>query len=157
MTTIQDGDVIIVDKITSQFRDYRRWDVVVFVPPGQENAFIKRIVWLPGETIKIHEWEVYVCLTAEQEITSCEKLPESYLSDGSVTGLPCGNKGKDTLTVDQEDSYLVFGDNRPWSTDSRCCFLGHWCSEDAPYLAPKDHILWRAALRILPIGNIGTF
>jgi signal peptidase I len=44
LATIHDGDVIIVDKITSHFRAYERGDVVVFVPPGQDVAFIKRII-----------------------------------------------------------------------------------------------------------------
>jgi hypothetical protein len=113
---------------------------------------------LPWETVKIDDWQVYVCLTAEQTIASCEKLDESYLREWLVTGLPCGSKWKMSLTVPEDaDGYVVFGDNRPWSTDSRCCFLGQWCSDESPYLAPNDNILWKATLRILPLNSVETF
>lgn len=157
MSTIHDGDVIIVDKISSQFRDYQRGDIIVFVPPGQDNPFIKRIVWLPGETVKISSGSVYLCDDSETSIDSCSPLDESYLDIGLQTELPCGSKGKTTLVADQTDSYIVFGDNRPGSTDSRCCFLGHGCSGESPYLAPTSQILWRAAVRLFPLNQMTRF
>jgi hypothetical protein len=57
---------------------------------------------------------VYICLSEDQEIASCDKLDEPYLREGLVTGLPCGSRGKTSLTTPEDaEGYVVFGDNRP--------------------------------------------
>jgi signal peptidase I len=52
-TNFHDKDFIIVDKITPKYSTLQRGDVVVFVPPGKDIPFIKRIVGMPGETVKL--------------------------------------------------------------------------------------------------------
>jgi len=54
------GDRILVDKFSYQFADPDRWDVVVFkFPGGAETNYIKRLVGLPGETIRIKHGDIY--------------------------------------------------------------------------------------------------
>ena len=60
-TTLQNGDNLIVDKISYRFRDPKRYDIIVFPYKYEENTYyIKRIIGLPGETVQIIDGEVYI-------------------------------------------------------------------------------------------------
>ena len=142
--TFHDKDFIIVDKITPKYGQLKRWDVVVFVPPGKDIPFIKRIVWLPGETIKLNGGKVYVCENAEQDVKSCEKLPEWYLDSDVTTEARCG-----ISTFNVSEWYLVFGDNRGFSTDSRCCF-GLGCLSGTNYTLAQNRIIGKVFGRLFP-------
>ncbi len=120
----------------------KRWDVIVFEPHVSEDKkfFIKRIIWLPGETIKIEGWKVYL-KNKEWEFL---EIIEPYLSEIN----------KDLTTIDGDTSkyeykvpsgsYFVMWDNRNWSTDSRTCFS--WCwGERNNYIVKKD-IIWKLLL-----------
>ena len=74
--TFEENNFIIVDKISPRFSPWERGDVIVFVPPGKIIPFIKRVIGLPGETIKIADGKVSVCVA-----DSCQILPESYLPE----------------------------------------------------------------------------
>jgi hypothetical protein len=50
--------------------------------------------------------------------------------------------------VDQSGVF-VLGDNRWYSTDSRCCF-GLWCYQWAQYVVPYDHIIGKVRVRVFP-------
>lgn len=60
-STFQQGDFIIVDKITPRFGTIDREDILVFVPKGEDVPFIKRVIGMPGETIVIDDGSTYVC------------------------------------------------------------------------------------------------
>ena len=68
---LQNGDVVLVNRIVYNATTPKRGDIIVFKPKGNENAhyYIKRIVGLPGETVEIIENNVYI---------DCEKLVEDY-------------------------------------------------------------------------------
>lgn len=135
-------DFIVVDKITPRMGMMNRGDVIVFVPQGKHLPFIKRIVWLPWETIRIIEWKVYIC--DDQDI--CNELDEQYLpSDFSTSTHACG---KDVFPLDDK-WYFVLGDNRDHSTDSRCCF-GLACYEDTNYEVYPDDIIGKVLMRLYP-------
>lgn len=105
-----DGEFLLTDKLSYRFGKPQRGDVVVFEAPGANgDEFIKRIIGLPGETITIKDNEVYI---------DNNKLEEHYLSDNLQT--PPGMFLKEGMTfVVPENSFIVFGDNRPASSDSR--------------------------------------
>lgn len=146
--TFHQQDFIIVDKISPQFQGFKRGDIVVFVPPGKDNPYIKRIIWLPGETIKIMSGDVFVC--EEGKWSSCRKLEEPYLSEGVSTSTEkCWIKEFDVTSW----AYFVLWDNRDHSTDSRCCFW-IWCYGESSYLLPENYIIWKASLKLLPDFNI---
>lgn len=146
--TFSENDFIIVDKITPRLSQLQRGDVIVFVPPGKNIPYIKRIVWLPGETVKIINNGVEIC-KKDNDIEQCNTLPESYLSWVN-TEARCG------ITEFSIDSWglFVMGDNRWFSTDSRCCF-GLDCYEWSTYEVPFDHIIGKVYLRFFP--NFSTF
>ncbi len=110
--TFHEDDFVIVDKIS----EIKRGDVVVFVPHGQKLPYIKRVVGLPGETIKLHDGGVSVCKTGDE--ASCKKIDETYLPEGTMTEARCSITSFDVTT----GGVFVMGDNRGFSTDSRCCF-----------------------------------
>ena len=140
--TFQEGDFIVVDKITPRFGQLQRGDVIVFVPPGQSIPFIKRIVGLPGETVKLQNNNVVICGTDK----NCTTLDESkYLSGDVKTEARCGvsNFVIDTWW------YFVMGDNREFSTDSRCCF-GLDCYQGSSYEVPFNNIVGKVYIRFYP-------
>lgn len=99
-----DGEMILVDRASYYFRDPGRGDAIVFVFPGTENEkYIKRVIGLPGERIKIKNNKIFI---------NERLLKEDYI-------------GSDILTLGdvefelKEKEYLVLGDNRELSNDSR--------------------------------------
>ena len=87
--TFEENDFIIVDKITPRFSELKRGDVIVFVPPGKTIPYIKRIVGLPGETVKIRKNNVEIC-SIENDIEQCNTLQEDYLTWSVSTEARCG-------------------------------------------------------------------
>lgn len=59
--TFTENDFIIVDKLSQRFGNLERWDVIVFVPKWKTIPYIKRIIWLPWETVKIKNWWILIC------------------------------------------------------------------------------------------------
>ena len=54
-STLEDGDNLWIDKLSYRFKDPERFDIVVFPFQGSDVFYIKRIIGLPGETIRIDE------------------------------------------------------------------------------------------------------
>ncbi len=145
--TFEENDFIIVDKVTPRFDNLKRWDVIVFVPPGKTIPYIKRIVWLPWETVKIENNSVLIC-KIEDNIESCDKLDQSYLPEGVMTETRCW-----VSVFKVNDWFFVMWDNRSFSTDSRCCF-GLDCYGDSSYEVPYDHIIGKVYIRFFPNFSI---
>lgn len=142
--TFEENDFIIVDKITPRFNQLKAGDVIVFVPPGKTIPYIKRIIGLPGETVKIKSNGVEVCKT-QNDIQQCNTIPEPYLSAWLKTEARCGVS---EFVIDT-GGFFVMGDNRPYSTDSRCCF-GLDCYAWSNYEVPFDHIIGKVYVRFFP-------
>lgn len=141
--TFEENDFIIVDKVTPRFNELQRGDVIVFVPPGKNIPYIKRIIGLPGEVVKIKRSAVEVCKT-ENDIEQCTTLPEPYLPSSLATEARCG-----ISEFEVKEWFFVMGDNRGFSTDSRCCF-GLDCYEWSTYEVPYDHIIGKVYIRFFP-------
>lgn len=139
--SFEEKDIIIVDKVTKRFSDFERWDVIVFIPKWQNTPYIKRIVWLPWETVKIEEGNVIVCSQDKE----CTILEEDYTIPGVETQTKCGTNEFPISNT----GYFVMWDNRWFSTDSSCCF---WltCYKWANYEVTNEDIIWRVSMRILP-------
>lgn len=74
------GDRILVSKFAYQFGDPKRWDVAVFkYPGGAMTNYIKRLVGLPNETIRISHGDIFVNPAAEDEFTIARKTPQKLL------------------------------------------------------------------------------
>jgi hypothetical protein len=99
---------------------------------------------MPGETVKLIGWKVTVCQTSDETEKSCKQLKEDYLWADILTEARCG-----VSSFDVKDGYLVFGDNRPFSTDSRCCF-GLGCTSWSSYTVSTNRIIGKVFARIFP-------
>ncbi|MGN8799929.1 signal peptidase I [Candidatus Merdisoma sp. HCP28S3_D10] len=131
--TLDDGDQLIVDKLTYRFHDPERFDIIVFPFRYKDNTYyIKRIIGLPGETVQITDGEIYI---------NGELLKESYgrevMQDAGLAAEP--------ITLG-EDEYFVLGDNRNYSSDSR---------DPSVALIHRKEIIGRAWLRIWPLNSFG--
>ena len=126
--TVNINDQLFVRRVYNK-KSLKRGDIVVFKKEGQEELLLKRIIGLPGENVDIKvDGSVYI---------NGEKIEEPYVKyPDSLTG---------TFTVPM-DNYLMMGDNRINSEDSRM-----W--ED-PYI-PSDNIVAKAGFRVYPFEHIG--
>lgn len=130
-----DGDYLIVDEISYRFGEPQRGDVIVFrYPLDRSQFFIKRIIGLPEEIVKIEDGKIFIY----SEETTDEKvvLDESeYLQDSYTAG---------NLEITLEaDEYFVLGDNRNSSSDSR-----KWGELNEKY------IIGRAWIRAWPFNRL---
>ncbi|MEA5513455.1 signal peptidase I [Nodularia sp. UHCC 0506] len=142
-----EADKIIVDKLKYRFSEPQRGDIVVFSPTKTlkdeqyNDAFIKRIVALPGEKVELRDGLVYI---------NNKPLEEAkYLDSQQRTVIDVCTSGTQQAYLAQPEtippnSYLVLGDNRNSSYDSRC-----WG------VVPRENIIGRAVLRFWPLNNIG--
>jgi signal peptidase I len=108
-----DGDYLLVDQLTYHFREPQRGEVAVFhfhsTPNDNSTYFIKRIVGLPGEEVKVQNDKVTI---KNSEHPDGFVLDETYLPPGTDT-----SGSVDAVLGPNE--YFVLGDNRSYSFDSR--------------------------------------
>ena len=145
---LQVGDRVLVNKLSYEFGEVSRGDLVVFkrieVETGNETDLIKRVIATEGEILEISDGEVYITERGERER---KLLVEPYLAEGVTTqgfeleGL-CPESVANTCLV-PENFIFVMGDNRSGSRDSR-------------YFGPvdTDDIVGRAFIRIWPLGSL---
>lgn len=104
------NEYILTDKISYKFREPQRGEVIIFkAPTNNEVDYIKRVIGLPGDRIKVQDGFVYV-----NEM----KLNESYLADKTPL-LPGSSMQEGVEITIPPDHIFVMGDNRPHSSDSR--------------------------------------
>ena len=134
-TTLQDGDNLIVDKISYRFHDPSRYDIIVFPYKYEVNTFyIKRIIGLPGETVQVKDGYTYINgkkLTSDiygREVMDEPGIAEEPIKLGS-------------------DEYFVLGDNRNHSQDSRDPYVG---------VLKRSDLMGRAFVRIYPLNKFGV-
>ena len=147
--TLESGDVLFTQKISTYFKKYDRGDIVVLDGSNMEGYtkseyLIKRIIGLPGETVKIENGNVYIKPVGHGEYFLLE---EKYLPEGvKTTMMDYGTaKGYNEIKL-AENEYFCLGDNRPVSNDSRN--LG-------PFT--ENRIVAVAVFRIYPFNGIRSF
>lgn len=121
---------MILNKTTYYFNEPKRFDIVVVNMP--DEYLIKRVIGLPGEHIEYIDNTLYV---------DGEKVEENF-EHGKTEDFNIEELGSDTVP---ENSYLVMGDNRENSLDSR--ELG---------FMKEEQLLGRTSLIILPFDRIGN-
>ena len=150
LPTLQINDRLIIDKVSYLFSDPVRGDIVVFNPTAQlekekyKDAFIKRVIGLPGDRVAVKGGKVYV---------NGKLLSENYLDEPSAKDWSTNDRyASDELYkvpwpadgIIPKDQYLVLGDNRNNSYDSH-----YWG------FVPKDKIVGKAVVRFWPIDRAG--
>jgi signal peptidase I len=134
--TFESGDYILTDKLSYRVGIPTKGDVIVLKNPKNESQdFIKRIIGIPGDKVKIENGQVFVNDSA---------LPEDYLPEGTFT-LAGATLREGEETIVPEDKYLVFGDNRNQSSDSRA-----WG------FITRDEIVGKVFFRYWPPTTFGT-
>jgi signal peptidase I len=120
---LSDGDGLLVARISYEEIDFGffdwlplydssdlRWgspgrgDVIVFDSPVRNQQLVKRVIGLPGDTVRIRAGQVYI---------NDERLDEPYTQGTTACLQTCGD------VLIQDGHYFVLGDNRAESVDSR--------------------------------------
>ncbi len=147
-TNFHDKEFIIVDKLSylhvphiGEIGDPERGDVVVLHPhEGDEKFYIKRIIGMPGDTVRFDEGEVYITPAGTDTQIQLEEPYLSAINQGK-TFLPLG-MDNDVFIV-PDGAYFVMGDNRNNSSDSRTCFRSCSIGGSSHYV-PRENIVGKA-------------
>lgn len=125
--TLRDGDLMVATKLDYWLSDPERFDVVICHYPDEGSArFVKRIVGLPGDTVRIADGVLYLNGEAQQE-DYIEFRPNYTLPETTV----------------EPGRYFVLGDNRASSMDSH--IVGQ---------LERDDILGHVQLVLWPLDEI---
>jgi len=136
LPTLEEGDRLVVEKISYYFHSPLRGDIVVFQPPlqlqmqgyEQDQAFIKRVIGQPGDIVSVSNGIVSI---------DNKPLKENYILESPRYSLS-------SVQV-PEGQLFVMGDNRNNSNDSHIWgFL------------PQTNVIGRAIFRFYPFKKIGT-
>lgn len=131
-----DGEYLLTDKVTYRFREPQRGDVVVFKAPKNEDYdYIKRVIGLPGDQVKVSGGAVYL---------NNQRLDESGYLDSRITTHSGAYLREGQTVIVPPNEYIVMGDNRDNSSDSR---------EWGP--VPEPNLVGRAWLRYWPVNHLG--
>jgi len=150
----EDGEYLIINEIgykqtnfnlntahlftINTFKNLERGDVIVFrYPKNPSQFFIKRVIGLPGETIKITDGNIVIQNTEN---------PQGFILDESEylpTGLQTSGETSRTL---EDNQYFVLGDNRSASHDSRA-----WGPLN------KDKVIGKVLIKAWPLGRAGVY
>ena len=132
--TVEPQDYLLMSRQAYRFGEVERGDIVIFkselkLDEAHNKLLIKRVIALPGDTIGIHDGEVYL---------NGELLNEPYIAEGGTPGYM-----EDTTLGDNE--VFVMGDHREVSVDSRS-------------FGPIDRgtIVGQAVFRLWPISGFGS-
>jgi len=132
-----ESEYLIIDEISYRFQTPARGEVIVFRPPNnQKDFYIKRIIGLPGETVKFINGDVVVYNSENPNGFNLDESPYLITLD----------KPQETVVLKLEDEeYFVLGDNRAVSSDSRRFGPVH-----------RDSIVGRAWFRGWPLDRVGV-
>lgn len=151
--TFEDKDKVIVSKISKTLNHIDSGDVIIF-HANSKSDYIKRLIGKPGDTVKYKKDQLYINdkKVKEPYLSENKKYKNGkYLTEDFNSKTLNGANGKATIP---EDKYLVLGDNRQNSNDSRYKDVG---------LIDKKQIVGKVMFRYWPFDkwesgfNPGTF
>jgi len=130
-----DKEFLLVDRVSYKFNQPQRGEVIIFrFPKNTAEDYIKRIIGLPGENVRIENGHIFI---------NNLLLNESYLPPNTKTDVAINPSNTLDLTL-QPGEYFVLGDNRNNSSDSR-----EWGT------VPAQNIIGRAWFVAYPLENFG--
>jgi len=126
-----DQDRLFINKFVYHFAEIHRGDVVVFhYPRDPQKSYIKRVIAVPGDELRIDDGRTYI---------NGRLLPEPYVPKRFHD-----SRSQDVMVI-QPDQYFVMGDHRSISSDSR---------DFGP--VPRDLIYGKAAFVYWPAEDMGV-
>ena len=149
--TLQDGDALLVDKVGVHDRPPERGDIVVAAEPGG-SAFVKRVIAVPGDAVEIDgAGPAPVVLVQPAGTGPWQRLEEPYThTSWTRKEFCCDSRGLAVTPAPQplllpRDRFVLLGDNRDASTDSRRYGL-----------FSRDQIIGRLLFRWWPLARAGA-
>lgn len=130
---LKDEERILISKIGITEDRIKRFDIIVFTNyPEKGKRFIKRVIGLPGETIKIDSGEIYI---------NNQKIRQTFISSEMIGNFQAVNMNPLKIP---ENFFFLIGDNRQISRDSRTYGVIH-----------QKNILGKAIFRYWPLSRLG--
>ena len=137
--TLEDTELTLVSRFAYKISKPKRNEIVIL--KKDKKSYVKRIIGLPGEKVEYLKNKLYI---------NDEPFKELFLEEGIVTsGFTLDDICKENECPDgviPKDKYLVLGDNRPESDDSRNKSFG---------LVDKSELKGKVFFRIWPLGKFG--
>lgn len=155
--TFYNGERVYTDRLPQWFSttdfgkaagwSYSRGDVIVFFKPTLGSSLIKRIVGLPGDTIRIQEGKIYVNgqLLVEDYLPSDTFTKSGNLKEGQEYKVQIEETDVNGNKVINQDVFFVMGDNRAVSNDSR--FIG---------FIKREWMQGKVRFRLWPLEKFGV-
>ncbi len=106
------GQKIFINRLVYQISSPKYYDVIAFVPNGNEDShiYVKRVIGVPGDTILIKDGYIYIDGIKLEEDSSYDIIKDPGIAE--------------TELYLSDDEYFVLGDNRNYSEDSRSGNIG---------------------------------
>ena len=106
------GQKILINRLVYQISSPRFYDVIAFVPNGNEDShiYVKRVIGVPGDTILIKDGYIYINGIKLSEDSSYDVIKDPGIAEAEI--------------YLSDDEYFVLGDNRNYSEDSRSGNIG---------------------------------
>ncbi|SES46629.1 signal peptidase I [Psychrobacillus sp. OK032] len=142
MPTFENGDRVVVDKISPKLMKYERFDVIVFEAKENTN-YIKRIIGISGDRIAYENDELFINGERYEE-PYLEEYKKALIDNGTLTGDFTLEENLGELTV-PDGYFFVLGDNRRNSKDSRDPSVG---------FVSMDKVLGTAKVVFYPMDNL---
>ncbi|OEG19649.1 signal peptidase I [Enterococcus quebecensis] len=143
LSSLWEDDLVYINKRTN----IGRFKLVYFETPDQQEKAIRRVIGLPGEFVEYKDDELYINnekieekFIDKQDVTKAKSMGLLFTENFDITKL------KNNQQIIPKDFYLVLGDNRPYSTDSRYYGFIH-----------KNDIIGVVEMRILPLHLMEKF
>lgn len=132
--TLNNGDNVLIDKLSYRFKDPKRFDIIVFRQGGSKEELVKRIIGLPHEEVQIADGIIYIDGEAIRDIEGLEPPIDAGIASNTIKL--------------ENGEYFVIGDNRSNSIDSRSTEIG---------LVTSTRIIGKVFIRISPLKDLKLF
>lgn len=129
--TLSNGEVLLIDKLTTNFLKLKRGDIISFYFEDTKYL-VKRVIGLPGEKVEIKDNKIYINDQIIEDYVNNIEMNDFILDELGYTKIP-------------DNMYFVLGDNRGDSLDSRDYRVG---------LIKKEDIVGKKITRIWPLLKI---